>query len=488
MQPAAEQLARWWLDPVQAVRDLFQTEPDPAQRQALTLFPKSPRICLKACTGSGKTAVLAWIGWIFMLTRPHPMVGATSISGDNLKANLWTELARWRARCPLLEQQFEFTKTVIFHRMHPSTWKIEARTWSKDADPSQIGNALRGLHAPYVLWLLDETGDYPDSILPIAEAIFSGEPTEAHIVQAGNPLKLAGPLYRASTSARSSWVVIEITADPDDPNRTPRVSVEHAREQIRLYGRDNPWVLVNIFGKFPPSSLNVLIGPDEVSAAMKRYYREHEIGNAAKVLAADVARFGDDASAIARRQGLQMFPFGKYRNLTSTQGAGQVARLWNDWDADACFIDATGGMGWGWIDQLRTLGKAPIAVEFAAEAHDKNRYYNKRTEMYFDLVDWIKRGGALPESNELLAALTQTTYTFKGDRLLLEPKDIVKQKLGYSPDEADAAAMTFAEPVAPRERSVLPARKQAEYKPFADLDRALDTQYAADSRHDPFRG
>jgi phage terminase large subunit len=59
--------------------------------------------------------------------------------------------------------------------------------------------------------------------------------------------------------------------------------------------------------------------------------------------------------------------------------------------------------------------------------------------MYFDFVEWIKRGGALPESDELLAALTQTTYTFKGDRFLLEPKEAVKEKLGYSPDDFDAA-------------------------------------------------
>jgi hypothetical protein len=45
----------------------------------------------------------------------------------------------------------------------------------------------------------------------------------------------------------------------------------------RQYGRDNPWVLVNIFGQFPPSSLNALIGPDEVREAQKRFYHEYEL-------------------------------------------------------------------------------------------------------------------------------------------------------------------------------------------------------------------
>jgi hypothetical protein len=41
---------------------------------------------------------------------------------------------------------------------------MEARTWSADADANQIGNALRGVHADYVMWLLDENGDYPEAI------------------------------------------------------------------------------------------------------------------------------------------------------------------------------------------------------------------------------------------------------------------------------------------------------------------------------------
>lgn len=459
------------------VRELFGVDPDPWQEEALEAFPSSPRMAMKACAGPGKTALLAWLGWNFLLTRPHPVGGCTSISQPNLKANLWTELARWRSKAPLLEHAFEMTKTEIFARDHPKTWKLEARTWSQDADAAQIGNALAGLHGQYVLWLLDETGDYPDAVMPVCEGIFSGNPIEAHIVQAGNPTRLAGPLYRACTMARHLWRVVEITADPDDPKRTPRVSVEHAREQIKQYGRDNAWVLVRIFGQFPPSSLNALIGPDEVSAAMKRYYRLHEIGNASKILGVDVASMGDDSSVMCKRQGIQVFPFQQQRNIDSVVGAGWVAREWQDWDADACFVDDTGGFGSGWIAQLRQLQRAPIPVPYAGEAHDKARYYNKRAEMYFEAIQWIKEGGALPECPELLAALTQTTYTFRGDRLLLEPKDAIKVKLGYSPDHADSFVQTFAEPVLPKQIKRSQARHQFEYDPFAAINDAVNSSY-----------
>src|SRR5213078_2530431 len=113
------------------------------------------------------------------------------------------------------------------------------------------------------------------------------------------------------------------------------------------------------------------------------------------------------------------------------------------------FIDDTGGFGSSWIDNLRRLGRDPIGIAFSGKASNP-RYDNKRTEMYFEAVDWIRRGGALPPgpaSQELIAALSRTTYSFRGDRLLLEPKEQVKARLGYSPDDADAFVLTFAQPV-----------------------------------------
>ena len=476
MVQIADHLTRWREHPAAMVRELFGVEPDKWQERVLELFPHQPRIAMLACTGPGKTAVLAWIAWNFMLTRPHPICGVTSISADNLKTGLWTELARWRNLSPLLQHLFEQTKTTIFAKEAPDTWKLEARTWSKDANPADIGKALRGLHGKYVMWLLDETGDYAPAILPTCEAIFSGEPIEAHIVQAGNPLNRQGPLYHAHTH-RQLWEVVEISADPADPNRTPRVSIEHAQQQIDEWGRDNPWVLVNIFGQFPPSSMNALIGPAQVEAAMKRYYRDYEIGDAPKILGVDVAREGNDASVIFKRQGIQSYNMIKQRNIDSTQGAGIVNREWLDFDADACFVDGTGGFGSGWIDQLVQLGKAPISVHFSSNAHQHGRYFNKRAEMYFEAVQWIKRGGALPESKELLRALTETTYTHKGDKLIIEPKEIVKEKLGFSPDEADAFILTFAEPVTPRQintrtRQVNRSAVNKDYSPYRIEDRS----------------
>ena len=66
--------------------------------------------------------------------------------------------------------------------------------------------------------------------------------------------------------------------------------------------------------------------------------------------------------------------------------------------------------------------------------------------MWFKLAEWVKAGGCLPDVPELVGELTVPTYAFKGDALIIEPKDSVKKRLGRSPDYADALACTFAFP------------------------------------------
>lgn len=445
MSAAAAKLKLWREDPSIFVREVFQVTPDAWQDEVLKAFPKNKRIALKACKGPGKTCVLSWLAWNFLLTRHNPKIAATSITGANLADNFWTECAMWQQKSPLLKEMFEYTKTRIFAKQHAETWWMSARPWSKSADSSEQGNTLAGLHADNILFIIDESGGIPESISMAAEAALSSC-KEGHIIQAGNPSDLNGMLYKSCVRDRHLWHVVDITSDPDDPNRTPRVSLEWAREQIDTYGRDNPYVMVNILGQFPPVAFNALIGPDEVEAAMRRSYRESDYSAHARILGVDVARSGKAKSVIFPRQGLQAFNPLIYRNIDSNQGATYVSKKWQEWDVDACFVDNTGGFGSGWVDNLNRLGFAPIGVHFNEKSGDP-RFFNKRTEMIFMLVEWIRKGGALPQSAELKGSLTETTYTHRGDKLLLEPKELVEERLGYSQDEIDSLALTFAQPV-----------------------------------------
>ncbi len=443
-----EQIQSWKRSPLKFVRENFSVEPDAWQCEVLEAFPHNQRMAMKACKGPGKTAVLSWLIWNFLCTRPYPKVACTSITSDNLSDGLWTELARWKAKSRFIDAAFDWQKTRIAAKDHPEQWWASSRTWAKGADTNQQANTLAGLHADYLLFVLDEAGGIPDAVMAAAEGGLSTG-IETKILMAGNPTHLEGPLYRASTTERHLWHLTEITGDPDDPKRSPRVNVQWARDQIAKYGRDNPWVLVNVFGRFPPTSLNALLGPDDVGPALTRELREDQFSFAPRILGCDIARFGDDRTVIFPRQGLASYMPDIMRGARTEAIVGRIARKCDEWQPDAVFVDGTGGYGAGVIDGLRLARYPVIEISFSGKADDP-RYLNKRAEMWFEASLNIKRGAGLPNLPELQKELCAPTYFFHQDKFQLESKDDIKSRLGWSPDIADAYCLTYAQPVGKR--------------------------------------
>jgi phage terminase large subunit len=486
IEKARARIQEWRRDPVKFAIDCFGIEPDPWQVDAMRELGgetnPARRLCMKACTGPGKSATLAWMGWhrlaCFAAKGEHPKGAALSITADNLKDNLWAELSKWQQRSEFLKSAFTWTKEKIYANDHPETWFLSARSFAKDANAEAIGRALSGLHSQFPFLLLDETGDMPVAVGRAAQQIFTGDPRDAAIIQAGNPTSTAGLLYESCTKASESWKIITITADPNDPKRTPRVSKEHAQEMISTYGRDNPWVMATILGQFPPTGFNALLGPDDYDAAVERgkLYKQPDIENAPIVLGCDVARQGDDSSAIARRQGRVAFPIKTMRIPDTMLLAQRFIQEVKETKADGTLIDETGGYGAGVVDSMRQLGHQVIGVQFGSRANDY-RYFNKRSEMYFEMAKWVKAGGALPDDRELKEELCATTYVFQGDKFRIVEKDIIKDQIGRSPDRADALALTFAMPIAKKPLFAVAPPTTAGHDPYAYQQAVGHTPY-----------
>ena len=476
-------IREWRRDPVRFVRENFQVEPDAWQVDALMACAdlESPRlrISLQACAGPGKSAVLAWLGWWIMSCfgdqGDHPKGACVSISRDNLKDNLWAELARWRDRSPFLQAAFVWQSERIFARQHPNTWFLSARSFPKTANADEQGKTLSGLHSKYPFALIDESGAIPPTVSRAAEQALSTVTVKlGRIIQAGNPISHEGMLYAAATKLKHLWKVVRITGDPKDPKRSPRIDLEWAQEQIDTYGRDNPWVMAYILGMFPPSSINTLLGPDEVADAMARHLPEDAYIHMQKRLGVDVARFGNDLTVIFPRQGRAAFKPVEMRGAKSHAIAARVAMAKRKFGSEMEFIDDTGGYGSGVVDSLELAGIIANAINFSGSATD-SRYYNIRSEMWWLMAEWVKNGGALPNHAVLAKELVVPTYYFEGGKIRLEEKAFIKKRLGFSPNYADALGLTFAFPEMPASL-ILPGgssypdergRMKAEYDPYA---------------------
>jgi len=194
-----------------------------------------------------------------------------------------------------------------------------------------------------------------------------------------------------------------------------------------------------------------LISLSEAEEASKRTYTDKDVVGAPKILGVDPARFGDDRSVIFKRQGLQSFDPLVYRGLDNMDLAARVAAVIEQWEPDAVFIDA--GAGAGVIDRLRQLDYDVVEVPFGGKATQAHLFVNRRAEMWFEMADWIKQGGAIPNDVSLKQELATPVYWYDAaGRKMLEPKDEIKKRLqgGGSPDMADALALTFAYPVRKR--------------------------------------
>ncbi len=454
MNPAVERLRLWRYEPVQFVRDNFGVEPDWWQNELLTAFGNQElerlRILLQACAGPGKTAGLAWCGLNFMSCYgdygQHPKGIALSITADNLKDNLWAEIAKWHGRSAFLKKAFDYTSERYFCRQHPDTWFLAARSFSKKANPEEQGRVLSGLHSEFVLILIDESGDIPPAVGRTAEQALA-TCRMGRIVQAGNPTSHEGMLYDASANHPEKWKIIRITGDPDDPKRSPRIPMDWAAEQIATYGRANPWVMAYILGTFPPSSINSLIGPDEVETAMGRNPREREYSWAQKRWGVDVGRFGDDATILFPRQGLRAWACKELRNADGPEVAALLLVEKQEFDSEADFVDVE-GVGASVADAMKSMGMSFTPVHFSGTPNQP-RFFNKRSEMLWEAAQWTKTAGALMPDSLLKGEMCAHTYTLKKGKIWVVEKDQVKKLIRRSPDRFDALACTFAVPDMP---------------------------------------
>lgn len=470
-------LRAWKASPALFVREVLNAIPDAWQEDVLNAAPDVSRIALKASKGPGKSTVLAWLAWWFLATRPHPKVIATSITSDNLRDGLWAELSKWQQKSKLLARSFSWSAERVTSKQFPETWWASARQWSRSADTYQQGQTLAGLHADHVLVLVDEAGGIPDAVVATAEAALANAEKEsgreAKLVLAGNPTHLEGPLYRACTRERPLWYVYEVSGDPDDPKRAPRVSAEWARQQISKYGRDSSYVAVNVFGQFPPASSTTLLGVDEVVKSSQLVLSQDEYLSEPIILGVDVARYGDDRSCIIARQGKAAFRPEIFRELDLMSLVGQVTNAIASYAADACFVDQT-GIGAGVVDRLHQLGYPVIGIDFGTRA-SRGKYANKRCEMWWLMAEWVKAGGRIPPNDELISELVSPHYKFDAsNRLVLETKAEMKARGVESPDIADALALTFAarvggKKIGDEKRMLTASRMQYEYDPFLQV-------------------
>lgn len=180
------------------------------------------------------------------------------------------------------------------------------------------------------------------------------------------------------------------------------------------------------------------------------------------IIGVDPARGGGDKTGLISREG--RVAGRKVCETLDTDDlmtvVGRCVQLINEHKPVLMPVDVT-GLGAGVYDRLKELGhvgtgKPVKAVNFGSEATMRDRFANKRAEMWDDKRQWYEdpAGVSVPDRDDLQAdecsvqwGKGATRFDSSG-RLVLESKDHIRERMSMSPDLGDALALTFAFPVA----------------------------------------
>ena len=201
-------------------------------------------------------------------------------------------------------------------------------------------------------------------------------------------------------------------------------------------------------------------------------------------IGADVARSGDDETDIVLREGLKLTPWAQYRGHDTMQTTGEIWRCVAErvipaWGTKLSRIrikvDAD-GLGAGVVDRLQEQRRTKedaytrfilehadpkeaeeakkaeyrfrveiIEIHGAGKPSEPLKYKNLRAEIHWSLRELLD-DIALPDDRELLSQLIAIKYKVNSaGQIEILSKDVIKEKLGRSPDFAEAILYALAD-------------------------------------------
>lgn len=434
--------------------------PDEWQRQFLTDLgnhvkerkfngadPVMPvRMAVSSGHGIGKGVLAAMIHWWIMSTRPHSQGTVTANSFPQLETKTWAKIRSWGKLC-ITSDWFNIGSDMVRHKVYPASWFSSAQSCREENSESFAGQHAASATSFY---MFDEASAIPPVIFEVAAGgLTDGEPM---VFMFGNPTRNYGEFHKACFgSGRNLWDVRCI--DSRNCRFSNKQYIEEViSESAAFGGEDSDRVRVRVRGLPPRAADTQFIGTDTISGAQHRQVTV--LPDEPLIMGIDLARGGSDNNVIRYRRGMDartipavIIPGEKARD--SMWMVTKIAAELNEKKPEMCFLDATGGSIGGPIgDRLRQLGyRNVIDVQFGGEPPDAH-CANMRAYMWKRLKEALPKM-AIDKSPRLEIDLSAPEYhADRRDRLVLESKEDMKKRDLASPDEGDALALTFAQPVA----------------------------------------
>jgi hypothetical protein len=417
--------------------------------------------------GVGKTALTCWIILWAMSTRGDTRGILTASNEAQLATRNRAELRKWM-RLFRGRAFFELTATALVstNPAHEQTWRLDLLPWNEHRP-----EAFAGLHnqGKRIVVIMDEASAIPKIIWDTIEPIMTDASTEVVWCVFGNPLHSSGPFRECWGRFAHRWR-LRWHVDARDVGISDKKQIEEWRQD---HEEDSYFFMTRVRGLFPSQSALQFIPTDLVEDAMTREIVRQPTDPL--ILGVDIARFGDDASVIYPRRGLDARSISPtiLRKVSTDRLEDAILQFCSEHHVEVIFMDG-GGVGGAVVDHLLNQHNLPVEdIQFGSRPSrgDQIKYAQKRSEMWGAMRDGL-RYLAIPNSAELRDQLIapEFDYNLKGE-LQLEKKSDMKKRGLDSPDIADALALTFARQVFPRaydDWTGTGGNVVSDYNPFSD--------------------
>ena len=412
------------------------------QREILDSIFRNAYTVVRSCFGSGKTFLAAIAILAFLYIRTPAKIITTAPTYKQVVNILWSEI-----------------RTIFKDKLQPTGWpgRILNDKLIIDDDWYGIGFStkddvnLQGYHQENILVVVDEAPGVDPKIIEALESLMSSG--NCHLLMIGNPIAPTGPFYEAfSDKDYKGKFHIPATSTP---NFTKEKVPEYLRRKLvskrwvarvaRKWGTDSPLYVSKVKGDFPESADDQVISLRLCEDAKNREIEVPE--DAERVVGLDVARFGDDSSAMIDRKGSKILDLATMSKRDNMEIAGWVNRKFLTHGFDTANIDVI-GLGSGVVDRCSELGIPVNGINVAERpiGEDKDQYFNLRTELWFEAAKWLVTG-SLPQDHplidDLVADLVSPRFKYQSDgKYRLESKKEIKKRRGKSPDLGDGFVLS----------------------------------------------
>ncbi len=437
---------------------------------------KPCQIAVSSGHGVGKSALVAMvINWA-LSTCEDTRIVVTANTATQLDTKTVPEVSKWLHMAINAHWwDIKATSIAVREQSHARMWRADFIPWSENNT-----EAFAGLHnkGKRIVVIFDEASAIADRIWEVTEGALTDTDTEIIWLAFGNPTLNTGRFRECFGRLKHRWQQVQV-----DSRKVSGTNKDQIAQWIADYGEDSDFVRVRVKGEFPRAGSTQLI-PGDVVAACRRYEAEG-FDTMPKILSCDVARFGDDQTVIALRQGRKFRIIDKYRGLSLTQTAERLIEHIDIAHPDATVVDGD-GMGAGVIDHLEYRGYTDRIFEFhgGETPDDPARYFNKRAEVWGTMADSLRAGLDIPDDPELETDLCGPQYGYNSkQQIQLERKEDMKKRGLASPDLGDALAMTYAVQVNSPPRNRLMDRA----KEIPDLSKRIAAFQQIEMLHPPSR-